>query len=242
MAERMGFQGKLREVLGFAREREDHLLAEDVEKFFEEEGLSPEQMELVFQYLTEQGIEVKGYAPSKGTAREAGEEEADLSPEEERYLETYRQEIEALEEAGDKTLARRLTEVVEEAVKLQRGEVFLGDLIQEGNMRLVMLLEEDPEKEEEARRVTVRSAMEEFIASSGEVRRRDRQMVRKVTDLNNTVKAMEEEEGRKVTLDEGGREAWDHPAGSRTDLEADIGRRSIGKTNSCPCVFGMNEL
>ena len=202
MAERMGFQGKLREVLGFAREREDHLLAEDVEKFFEEEGLSPEQMELVFQYLTEQGIEVKGYAPSKGTAREAGEEEADLSPEEERYLETYRQEIEALEEAGDKTLARRLTEVVEEAVKLQRGEVFLGDLIQEGNMRLVMLLEEDPEKEEEARRVTVRSAMEEFIASSGEVRRRDRQMARKVTDLNNTVKAMEEEEGRKVTLDE----------------------------------------
>lgn len=202
MAERMGFQGKLREVLGFAREREDHLLAEDVEKFFEEEGLSPEQMELVFQYLTEQGIEVKGYAPSKGTAREAGEEEAGLSPEEERYLETYRQEIEALEEAGDKTLARRLTEVVEEAVKLQRGEVFLGDLIQEGNMRLVMLLEEDPEKEEEARRVTVRSAMEEFIASSGEVRRRDRQMVRKVTDLNNTVKAMEEEEGRKVTLDE----------------------------------------
>lgn len=202
MAERMGFQGKLREVLGFAREREDHLLAEDVEKFFEEEGLSPEQMELVFQYLTEQGIEVKGYAPSKGTAREAGEEEADLSPEEERYLETYRQEIEALEEAGDKTLARRLTEVVEEAVKLQRGEVFLGDLIQEGNMRLVMLLEEDPEKEEEARRVTVRSAMEEFIASSGEVRRRDRQMIRKVTDLNNTVKAMEEEEGRKVTLDE----------------------------------------
>lgn len=202
MAERMGFQGKLREVLGFAREREDHLLAEDVEKFFEEEALSPEQMELVFQYLTEQGIEVKGYAPSKGTAREAGEEEADLSPEEERYLETYRQEIEALEEAGDKTLARRLTEVVEEAVKLQRGEVFLGDLIQEGNMRLVMLLEEDPEKEEEARRVTVRSAMEEFIASSGEVRRRDRQMVRKVTDLNNTVKAMEEEEGRKVTLDE----------------------------------------
>ncbi len=202
MAERMGFQGKLREVLGFAREREDHLLAEDVEKFFEEEGLSPEQMELVFQYLTEQGIEVKGYAPSKGTAREAGEEEADLSPEEERYLETYRQEIEALEEAGDETLARRLTEVVEEAVKLQRGEVFLGDLIQEGNMRLVMLLEEDPEKEEEARRVTVRSAMEEFIASSGEVRRRDRQMVRKVTDLNNTVKAMEEEEGRKVTLDE----------------------------------------
>ena len=159
-------------------------------------------MELVFQYLTEQGIEGKGYAPSKGTAREAGEEEADLSPEEERYLETYRQEIEALEEAGDKTLARRLTEVVEEAVKLQRGEVFLGDLIQEGNMRLVMLLEEDPEKEEEARRVTVRSAMEEFIASSGEVRRRDRQMVRKVTDLNNTVKAMEEEEGRKVTLDE----------------------------------------
>ena len=27
-------------------------------------------------------------------------------------------------------------------------------------------------------------------------------MVRKVTDLKNTVKAMEEEEGRKVTLDE----------------------------------------
>lgn len=200
MAERMGFQGKLREVLSFAREREDHLLAEDVEKFFEEEALSPEQMELVFQYLTEQGIEVKGYAPSKGTVREADQEEG-LSPEEERYLETYRQEIEALEEAGDKTLARRLTEVVEEAVKLQRGEVFLGDLIQEGNMRLVMLPEEEAEKEE-VRRAKVRGAMEEFIASSGEMRRRDRQMVRKVTDLKNTVKAMEEEEGRKVTLDE----------------------------------------
>ena len=48
----------------------------------------------------------------------------------------------------------------------------------------------------------MRGAMEEFIASSGEMRRRDRQMVRKVTDLKNTVKAMEEEEGRKVTLDE----------------------------------------
>lgn len=201
MAERMGFQGKLREVLSFAREREDHLLAEDVEKFFEEEALSPEQMELVFQYLTEQGIEVKGYAPSKGTVRETDEEEEGLSPEEERYLETYRQEIEALEEAGDETLARRLTEVVEEAVKLPRGEVFLGDLIQEGNMRLVMLPEEEAEKEE-VRRAKVRGAMEEFIASSGEARRRDRQMVRKVADLKNTVKAMEEEEGRKVTLDE----------------------------------------
>ena len=132
MAERMGFQGKLREVLGFAREREDHLLAEDVEKFFEEEALSPEQMELVFQYLTEQGIEVKGYAPSKGTVREADQEEG-LSPEEERYLETYRQEIEALEEAGDKTLARRLTEVVEEAVNKVLDEGYrTADIMSEG--------------------------------------------------------------------------------------------------------------
>ncbi len=88
----------------------------------------------------------------------------------------------------------------------------------------------------------MRGAMEEFIASSGEMRRRDRQMVRKVADLKNTVKAMEEEEGRKVTLDEAAQRLADQPAGGRTDLEADIGRRSIGKTNSCPCVFGMNEL
>ena len=202
MAEKIGFQEKLRGILELAKEQGDVLSMEETEEYFEEEALSQEQIELVYQYLMEQGVRVKGYEPAGGILKESGEEREALNAEEQKYLDHYLGEIETLKESGEDKLAHYLGEVVEEARELRRGEVFLGDLIQEGNMRLVVSMGENPEKSEEEILKEVRQSMISLIEISGAAKQGDRQMVRKVSQLKKAVFEMEKEEERKVTLEE----------------------------------------
>lgn len=202
MAERIGFQEKLRGILDLAKDQGDILSVEETEKFFEEETLTGEQMELVYQYLAEQGVTVQGYTPMGGRIRESDMEEEAFSQAEQKYLDAYLTEIEGLKKAGDQSLAGHLMLVLEEAKKIERSEVYLEDLVQEGNMRLVMMLGDGRERTREELSEGVRQAMEALARSSSQARQGDRKMVRKVSRLKNAVREMEEEEGRKVTLEE----------------------------------------
>ncbi len=202
MAERIGFQEKLRGILDLAKGQGDALSVEEAEKFFEEEALSGEQMGLVYQYLTEQGVKVQGYTPAGGRIKEPKAERGALSQAEQKYLDAYLTEIERLKETGDHRLAGHLMLVVEEAKKIERSEVYLEDLVQEGNMRLIAMQGGGRDRTQEELLKGVRQAMEALVRSSSQVRQGDRQMVRKVSQLKKAVREMEEEEGRKVTLEE----------------------------------------
>lgn len=199
MADRAGFQGKLSGILAMAEENGGRLSVEETEKYFEDDHLSEEQLELVFDYLLSQKIVIPGYERRPGCIRE--EERADdLNEEERRYLEEYRRQIaEMKEDSGEDGLAGRLAFVVEEALKMHRQEVFLGDLIQEGNAALVEAMASGDEASAED---LVRGAMRALLETQIEVKKRDRRMVSQVEQLDAAIQSMSKELGRKVDVEE----------------------------------------
>ena len=76
-----------------AEEKQMHLNIEEIEKFFEEEALSAQQIELVCDYLLSQKVAVSGYEKKPGVIRQAEEEREELTREEQEYLESYLREI-----------------------------------------------------------------------------------------------------------------------------------------------------
>ena len=182
------------------------ITVDEVEKYFEEDGLSQEQMNLVCDYLLSMKMAVVGYKQTGGTVKEAEKEEKQpLSAEEQKYVEEYLRGLGDMKEETQEEvrMAYYLPKVVEEAVRLHHPEVFIGDMIQEGNIALMVALKEIPkEKDEEEILEQVRAGMMASLESQTEVKRRDHKMVEKVTELDEAIKSMKEEYGRKVSVDE----------------------------------------
>lgn len=212
MADKIGFQQKLADILKMAEENGMRLTIEETEKFFEDDGLTDQQMELVFDYLLSQKVALPGYERQPGKVREAQEnEEAPavpdaLSGEEKEYLENYLRQIGEMQAASDEEarLAFYLPLVAQEAVKMHHHDIFIGDMIQEGNASLVEALAMHPEGEGEQEAVMedVTAAMQALLESQIEVKRRDRKMVDQVTKLDEALKQMTNDLGRKVDIQE----------------------------------------
>ena len=197
MADRLQFKEKLAGVLALAEDQNGKITVDEVEKYFEEDGLSQEQMNLVCDYLLSMKMAVIGYKQAGGTVKEAeNEEQQPLSPDEQKYVEEYLRSLGDMNEETPEEvrMAYYLPKVVEEAVRLHHPEVFIGDMIQEGNIVLMLALEEILEQ--------IRAGMLAALESQTEVKRRDHKMVEKVTELDETIKSMKEEYGRKVSVDE----------------------------------------
>ena len=93
-----------------------------------------------------------------------------------------------------------LERVLEIAKELHDGSVFLGDLVQEGNVSLMLALKESGEEEKILN--AVREGIEAFQEEQRDVHVRDRKMVEKVDELDGQIKKLKEEMGRKITLEE----------------------------------------
>lgn len=230
MADKLEFRSKLSGILALAVEQENKISSEEVEQYFEEDQLTQEQMELVFDYLLAQKIGVKGYVKSGGTVQEVASEEESIkkySAEEEAYLEEYLTDLQAIREAQDGELGRlfievnqgnalaksRVTEiylrkVVEIGKSMYRPEIFLGDLIQEGNVSLMVALESLPSVEEGEEALVqfleseIRQGIQMLIEETTELKSRDHKMVQQVSELDETITKLTEDLGRKVTIDE----------------------------------------
>ena len=132
-----------------------------------------------------------------------------LTEEEQRYVESYLEELGEMK-AGSEEEARLLyyfPKVVELAVKINRSQVFIGDVIQEGNVSLMLALKEsdsrnDREQEEQEVMDQVRAGMLALVEEQTEVKRQDKKMVEQVSELDETIQSMSEEMGRKVAVDE----------------------------------------
>ena len=206
MADRLQFKEKLAGVLALAEDQNGKITVDEVEKYFEEDGLSQEQMNLVCDYLLSMKMAVIGYKQARGMVKEAeNEEQQPLSPDEQKYVEEYLRSLGDMNEETPEEvrMAYYLPKVVEEAVRLHHPEVFIGDMIQEGNIVLMLALKEiQKEKDEEEILEQIRAGMLASLESQTEVKRRDHKMVEKVTELDETIKSMKEEYGRKVSVDE----------------------------------------
>lgn len=217
MNEKAAFLEKLNGLLQLAQGQGNQIAIEEVKAYFSEDALTEEQVELVFEYLMAQKVAVKGYV------KLASEEKLEYTEEEKQYLKEYEQDLQFIRTAeageakqlfakvleGDECAKSRLVEiymgqVVELAKTLYQPEVFLGDLIQEGNLGVVLGVEmiTDPETADETIRMQMKQSMQLLLEEQTELSNRDKKMVEKVQALDESIQALTEELGRKVTIDE----------------------------------------
>lgn len=209
MSDRLEFQGKLQGVLEFAKSKGQKIALEEVEKYFEEDQLNKEQLQLVCEYLLAQKVAVSGFEKNNASAYEEEQEQKSeevpaLSEEEKKYVESYLLEIKEIrgKSAEEMRMASLFPKVVEEAIKLNHPQVFIGDVIQEGNVSLMQALAEMPEAQDASIMKEVRAGMLALIEAQTEVKRQDKRMVEQVSELDEAIRSMTEELGRKVAVDE----------------------------------------
>lgn len=212
------FLEKLNRLLKLAQGQGNLITIEEVKAYFSEDALTEEQVELVFEYLMAQKVIVKGYVKLT-----TGQDEVKFTEEEQQYLKEYELELQSIRAAkegeteelfakviqGDDNAKSRLIEiymgqVVRMAKQMYQPEVFLGDLIQEGNLGIVLGVEmiTDPLTADEMIRLQMKQSMQLLLEEQSELSNRDKKMVEKVQALDESIQALTEELGRKVTIDE----------------------------------------
>lgn len=191
------FQKKLVEILSLCKESGDEIEKDSVEMFFEEENLTEEQMNLVYDYLLSQKVLVKGYTKALNL-----EETEDHSPkfsyEEIDFLKQYEEDLQKLSESDPMKVL--LPQIVKIAKELYRSEIFLGDLIQEGSFGLIIGMNQGADEEQMIQ--MARESMQAIVESQTEVKIQDQKMADKVNNLDDKIKELTKEMGRKITVDE----------------------------------------
>lgn len=217
MQDRVTFLEKLGDMVKRAKGNDSVITIAEVEEYFPGGTLTEEQMDMVFDYLLSQKIVVKGYLKIQEEAKE------ELSEAEKRYLEEYERELAALrdEEEGEKNrlfaqiingdaLAKSrvielyLKEVVEIAKTMRHPEIFLEDLVQEGNVGLILGVEmiTDAASAHDTIVGQVRQSIQMCIEEYEDDKARDKAMIQKVDDMDAAITELTEELGRKVTIEE----------------------------------------
>ena len=196
MSDAVQFQKKLVQILSVCNEKGNEIEKEEVERFFEAEALSEEQLNLVYDYLLSQKVIVKGYV--KDSEEKSEEDCSKFTSEEVEFLEQYEADLAMM--PSDDLLGKLLPQIVSIAKKLYHPEIFLGDLIQEGSMGLVLGMKEG--LDEAGLIQMARESMQALVEAQTEVRIQDQKMADKVNDLDEKIKKLTEEMGRKISVDE----------------------------------------
>ena len=214
------FQDKLKEIQTLAMKNGKQVQAELVQQFFGEEGMDQEKLKKVFDFLEMQGITVHGYSKKCEVTQKVEEVlQVPLTAEEEEYLEEYLEtlgEIEGFdreqlladfiagEDVKESILKSYQKEVVQIAKELHSGEIFFGDLLQEGNMGLLMALEQAAAQEEIHTWLMseIRSSIRLFMEEQSQQKKEDDILVEKVRNLEAKVKGLTEDEDVKYSVEE----------------------------------------
>ena len=106
--------------------------------------------------------------------------------------------------AKNRVVEMYLQDVIDIAKEMYHPEIFLGDLIQEGNVGLILGSELVTDVETAHQTITeqIRQSIQMLIEEHTELSSRDKKMVEKVEMLDESIKTLTEELGRKVTIDE----------------------------------------
>lgn len=223
------FQKKLLELGALAEESGKRLSGTQVRAFFGDMALTEEQYELIFAYLASRQIVVEGYVPAKKGQKEeeAEKPKIPLTQEEQNFLRSYQKELEYLElleeeailelcreveESGNDLAKARLTEqFLPEVLCLAdayRGRgLLLGDLVQEGNIGLMLALEtlgmrakgEDPK---EYLRREICQAMEQAAVEHQTESRAGDLLAERLNVLRDQIEQLSNELERQISIEE----------------------------------------
>lgn len=217
------FQEKLLELGKLAKEKDSRLSVGEVKAFFQDMELTEEQYQLIFAYLASRQVVIEGYVP----AQQEKKEEIPLTPEEAHFLENYKAELNGLprmeadellelcqevEETADSLAKARLTEqLLPEVLRLAdefRGQgMLLGDLVQEGNIGLLLALETlgmrpGGSSPLDYLRQEIRTAIAQAIEDNQTEKQTGELVADKLNNLSDNIKKLSEELGDKVSIEE----------------------------------------
>lgn len=221
------FQEKLAELGKLAEKNENRLTGDQVRNFFSAMELKEDQYELIFAYLASRQVVVAGYVPAKGEEEKKQQEKPPLSEEEKHFLKSYQMELGRLklledaellllchqvEETGDELAKAKLTEqLLPEVLRLAhdfRGqELSLGDLVQEGNIGLMLALEtigiRSPESTPlEYLRKEICHAMAQAVEDDHTEKEAGNLLADRLNHLRDEIKKLTDELERKVSVEE----------------------------------------
>ena len=207
------FQNKLKEVQTLALNNGKKVKAALVEKFFEGDDITQDKLQKVYDFLEIQGIHVEGTekSPEASIQEEVMQEAAAEIPllgfeTEEELLkeELLRAFLAGNQECTEKLIRAYQDEIVKAAKKLNREDIFFGDLLQEGNMGLLTALERLSEQENPDEWIVreIESTMKLFIEEQAQQKKEDNILVEKVRDLEKKVKELTEDEDVKYSVEE----------------------------------------
>lgn len=220
MIDELQFRKKLGELLERAESQNKRLTNEEIKEFFKQDGLSEEQLLLVYDFLMAQKIVVAGYYKTDNVHE--GKDEK-FSAEEQQYLEEYTEDLKAMKPAspeekdallkkaieGDALAKSRLIEiylskVLEIARGLHEDGIYLGDMVQEGNVSLILALETltDVETADSIICQEIRQGILAMMEEQKELKRRDKKLENQINDLDDTLHRMADEKGRGITMSE----------------------------------------
>lgn len=218
MKKELEFLEQLRKLQSKAEANQKYMTQQELQKFSRENELGEEQMKSVFAYLQAQGIKLEGCE----VVRQEKKEKVALTMAEESYLKDYQEDMSYIKEEqpgererlfglavnGDALSKARLIEiympvVVEIALEMNTPEVYLGDLVQEGNVSLMLALDMlNVENADAILRDEIRRGMQALLAEQTDMKKRDNILVEKVNNLDETIQKMKEDRGREITIDE----------------------------------------
>lgn len=208
------FQEMLEEVCGLARVNGNRISKALVEQFFEELSLTKEQFQLVYQYFEEKKIRVEDEVNPELTkdllaeAEENGSKVKIISESKQKEVETLCfLAVSGEKQAKDRLVGLFLDKVVEIANNYANDAIPMDDLIQEGNLGLILGMEELSQKpdtlsyekflEQKIQSGILNALEEEYQAECA-----DEQLENRINDFHKKVLALGEDLDRKPSLEE----------------------------------------
>lgn len=229
MNEQELFIRKLSGIDAFAAEKDGVLTETEIKQYFDGITLTDEQWELVYTYLQNKRIHIAGRKQNPQII--LSPEEMSASSEntlfdEDEVLQMYLEDLKDIAPAaegeerhlyiriseGDQAAVRRLSElylytVIAIAKEYANGNLPVGDLIQEGNLGLLMgisMLADKPEDVSEGDYLvgSIREGIEMYILEQGDQSAVGKKAVEKADKLHKAICELEEELEHKVTKEE----------------------------------------
>ena len=226
------FQEKLEQLMELAAKQEKNLNNEQILEIFGLNQLSPQQLQSLYEYLRIQGIRIQGadLAPVDiGKALDPqGEQEEEKKPvileaEDEQCLKEYEEMLRQFptEKEGERhgLLMQAMTdptgvqerlaqlylkEILQYARALWRQGIYIEDLIQEGNMSLLLALGEEIPEDNAVNWMEKRllAGMEAWVKEQTEQKYQDESMVEQVRKLEAAIRELSDDEEQKFSVEE----------------------------------------
>lgn len=224
MTDKDKFLEMLKEIMEVASVQNNRISKEELAKMLGKVELSDEQYQAVYAYLAENRIEVEGYIyiPPKKEVKIPEEEK--VSAEDSLYLKMYKeelQEVEHLSKEEKEALIREVAEGKEDNIqqlingylhdvlaivqKYKNKGVRVEDLIQEGNMGLIVTVDNLAKQEEVSDDYLLKAIEDAVITAIDEMKNKESEedaIVAKANLIREAAKYLEEDGGRAPSIAE----------------------------------------